>query len=320
VLAVDRKVYTHGYSEIQVPPGDDGPSLLRTGIELLAEGQDLEPALELLTTLLRAGGTAFREDPANVFAVEALRCLALGEDPDVIANAAMVILGQETRRVSRHAAVPPIGDLAAGNGPLVVRGDIMRAHGPVETDRDIVVIGNVGDGAVLKTAGSVRVSGQVGAARLEAGGDFAVVGCVHGKGSGTIVCGGDVTARSIERANVTATGEVRVSSGIAFATVRCGGGVVCAGEGAGAIVGGTIEAGASVHTGRIGAPSCEMTALSVAAPDAIISIRGRLDGTVYVKIGAAWINLHSPLEHVTLSAEQGMISVGKYEGKDARGR
>jgi hypothetical protein len=313
ILEVADRVYTRGIAEASLPAGDEGCPLFRAGIDLLANGLDADRTLEILTTLLRSSGPDFGRLPANVAAVEAVRGIVLGERASEVRRRAKRAVGQDEfeEEPSPHLAPAP---QPGGTGPLILRGGMKPGDAPLNTTRDVMILGNVPDGGAIKTSGSLTVSGQVGAAELEAGGDLSVGGCVHGKGTGKLLCGGDLRARSLERVKVIVSGDVRVTSGIVHATVRCGGNLFCEGQ-AGAVFGGSLAAEGFITATRIGAPYCDWT--KVRAGAAVTATESVFSG-VHVEIGSAFLATRSNYERATFVAEGASIVVRRSESDHER--
>ena len=161
-------------------------------------GLDLETTLEILKTLLYSSGPELGERPLDFLEIETIKYIAFGEDPATIRARIQAIVSREQPLKERPVLPPPVA-VADGNGPLIFRRDLEQSDGPIETTRDVMIIGDVQDGAVIRTTGSATVKGNVAGAVLEAGGNVSIDGVVHGKGKGRIRCAGDLRARALER-------------------------------------------------------------------------------------------------------------------------
>ncbi|HLQ33575.1 MAG TPA: FapA family protein, partial [Chloroflexota bacterium] len=117
--------------------------------------------------------------------------------------------------------------------------------------------------------GNVRIDGMVDSAGIESGKDLLISGGIHGHGESKIACGGQMSARFIDSAEVTCEGNLTVISTIVRSSVVCHGAVTAMGRGS--IVGGKVKAvnGISCNTAgsSAGVPtSLELDWLSAVRP------------------------------------------------------
>jgi len=118
---------------------------------------------------------------------------------------------------------------------LTVGGDVDYGCGNIDFHGDVHIVGSVLDGFEVKSQNNVFITGTIGNARIEAGGDVSVGSGIIGHGRGFVRSGGDVSAKFIENATVVAI------------TKR------------GSLIGGRISARESIRAKALGAPGCPKT-------------------------------------------------------------
>lgn len=128
--------------------------------------------------------------------------------------------------------------------------DVDTSTGNIEYSGDVLVTGNVKTGFCVEAEGNVEVRGVVEGALISSGGDVIIARGVNGMGKGTIVAKGNVVARFIENANVSAGGYVH-SEAIMHSKVKASGDVTVNGK-RGFIVGGSVKSLGSITAKTIG--------------------------------------------------------------------
>ena len=86
--------------------------------------------------------------------------------------------------------------------------DVSTSTGNIEYHGNIEVKGNVCENFSVKTDGNVFVNGVVEGAVIEAGGDIVIARGMHGQNKGKLVAGGNIIAKFLSAAEVTAHGFV----------------------------------------------------------------------------------------------------------------
>lgn len=140
---------------------------------------------------------------------------------------------------------------------LKINGNVDMGVGNVEFEGDIMVQGNVISGLTLQAAGTIEVRGYVEAATLIAGKDIVLRNGMQGMSQGKLEAGGNIVARFIERATVSAKGDI-VADYMVQCMVMAGGSVTMRGKW-GKVLGGVIRAGKDVTARIIGSPSNDRT-------------------------------------------------------------
>ncbi len=189
---------------------------------------------------------------------------AKDETPRIGAGVTLVEKPDGTAEVVAQVAGKAVldGNRLVVSSEHTVMGDVSVRGGDVIFPGDVVVRGNVLDGAVVKAGGNITVMGRVDGAHLEAEGTIAVSKGIVGGGRGMVRARGDITATFCEGATVESRGDVDISRGIMNSDVSASGTVRCM-QGRGAIIGGTIRAGRAVEAKNIGTESSSETQIIV---------------------------------------------------------
>jgi hypothetical protein len=116
-------------------------------------------------------------------------------------------------------------------------------------------------GFKLHAAGNIEVFGVVEGATLEAGGDVIIHRGVQGMSRCTIKAGGNVVAKFIENATVTADGYITADS-IFSSNISAKGDIVVSGRG-GSIIGGTVTSTTLIDATSIGTAMGAATTVEV---------------------------------------------------------
>ncbi len=144
-----------------------------------------------------------------------------------------------------------------------VRGDIGFKTGNLNFPGNLVVHGNVTPGFSVIAEGEIVIIGDVDTAtEISAGGRLSIRGSVYGMDKTKLSCGGEFTAKSINRATVEAKGNVLVRDSIMYSQITSGKKVIVD-KGKGWIVGGKVCAGEMISTRIVGSKLGAATDLEV---------------------------------------------------------
>lgn len=139
--------------------------------------------------------------------------------------------------------------------------DVGPSTGNIEYHGTVEVKGNVCENFSVRTKGDVIVNGVVEGAIIEAGGNIIIARGMHGQNKGKLVAGGNIIAKFISAADVTASGFVEAEQ-ILNANVVAGT-EVHAEAGKGLVNGGKIVASKAVNLKNAGSPMGSMTIIEV---------------------------------------------------------
>ncbi|HLC42064.1 MAG TPA: FapA family protein [Methylomirabilota bacterium] len=148
---------------------------------------------------------------------------------------------------------------------------VLRVHdvdfkiGNINFNGAVVIQGSVLDGFHVVAKGDILVSGTVGVARLESGGNIVIQGGLLGGKKATLTAAGDVQAKFIDDASVTAERNVIVAEYIMHSQVTAGRKVILRGT-RGTIIGGVIRAGEEIQARIAGSPRYDGKTLLEAGP------------------------------------------------------
>lgn len=320
VRAVAAHAFEAGIMAVAPPVSRPETRLFRLAMELAVSGAEPETIMELLDLLLLSSGPAFRRLSANRLAVEAARLVLEGEEPSRLINC---ILSSDGALPSPDTPSPPLIFEIGAEGPAA-QPFAYAPSAPILSDGGLRVRGEIPDGMIIRTAGSLTIEGHVGAAALEAGGDLIVFGSVNGKGRGHLRCGGELRAYALERIDAEVGGTATVESAIFHAIIRAGGDIRCEG---GAMVGGSLSADGSISAGQLGARLCGRTDISAGlggpgerdgpAPAASVRVSGLAYDRVRVRVGAASIELRSAMQGVEFREEGRILRARGLPGNQA---
>ncbi len=149
---------------------------------------------------------------------------------------------------------------------LTIDGDAGYSMRTVDFNGDVVVKGDVLTDVVIRAGGDITVDGVVEGATLVTTGNIVVRHGVHGKGKAVLEAGGSVISNFIEKAKITAGGDIRVdymANTQAYAKKT----ILATGK-KGQIIGGEAFAGEAVDAYRIGNEMGTRTNISVDSEDA----------------------------------------------------
>ena len=128
--------------------------------------------------------------------------------------------------------------------------DVDHNTGIIEFEGDLIIMGNVGAGAVIKTSRTLTINGTVEAANLTAGADIMLKRGIQGNNKARIEAKGTVYADFIEQTEVIATGNVEANS-IVNSQINAEGKVVLNGK-KGCLLGGYTHATKGIACKQLG--------------------------------------------------------------------
>ncbi len=163
----------------------------------------------------------------------------------------------------------------------IISGDVTVASGDIIFGRDIVVRGNVTEGAIIRAGGNITIVGRVDAAFIHAGGDISISQGIVAGGRGLVEAGGNVDSAFAEQAVIRAGGDVNIRKGILNSDISARGSVFC-NQGRGAIIGGIVRATRTIEAKKFGSPSSPETQLVVGSDYLLLERRDALKEQVRV--------------------------------------
>jgi uncharacterized protein (DUF342 family) len=184
--------------------------------------------------------------------------IGLGKNVSIADNGATVIA-----TASGHVMLK--GGKITVETVLVIPGNVDARTGNVNALGSVVIKGNVEDGFAVTAQGKIEVSGYVGKANLNAGGDIIVSRGINGgegKEFGHIVAGKSIWSSFIQNAQADAGEFVIVSAGIVNSDVVSQKKVLCKGKRA-KIVGGHVRASEEVNAVILGSAGGSETLIEV---------------------------------------------------------
>lgn len=149
---------------------------------------------------------------------------------------------------------------------LVVAEDVDRTTGNIDFDGSILVKGSVRSDFTVKASQHIEVCGNVGRARIEAGGDVFIKGGIQGKGEAYIVAGNNVATKFVESAHVIAGGNMLINGHVMNCTIEARHDVISDGKKA-TIVGGLIRSFSMVRAAVIGSREYVATRIELASSE-----------------------------------------------------
>ncbi len=132
---------------------------------------------------------------------------------------------------------------------FLVSGDLNLAVGNIDFDGIVEITGDVEDGFKVKASKTIIIGGLVGACDIEAGLDIQINGGCNGKEQAHLQCSGNLEARYLNEAQVTARGDVIIKNEVVNSDIRCLGRVSV---NSGSVRGGRIAAKKGIESFDIG--------------------------------------------------------------------
>lgn len=145
--------------------------------------------------------------------------------------------------------------------------NVDNSTGDINYEGTVKISGNVCSNFSVRAKGNVEIMGVVEGATIEAGGDITIARGVNGMGKGVLKAGGNIIAKFIENATVTANGFVETEA-ILHSTVMAGSEVNVVGK-KGLISGAHVSATNGIHAKTLGSQMGADTILELGVNPAI---------------------------------------------------
>lgn len=171
---------------------------------------------------------------------------------------------QITSDVNGHVAL--VQDKVFVSDVLEVE-NVDTSTGDIEYEGSVLVNGNVLTNFSIKAQGHVEIRGVVEGARIEAGGDIIIARGMNGMGRGVLATKGNVVAKYLENATVSAKGYVSTES-ILHSRVMAGTEINVTGR-KGFITGGRVSAANVIRVKTLGSPMGADTIVEVGADPSV---------------------------------------------------
>ena len=139
--------------------------------------------------------------------------------------------------------------------------NVDNSTGDIDYEGSVQVNGNVCSNFTVKAQGNIEIKGVVEGARVEAGGNITIARGVNGMGKGVLTAGGNIVAKFIENATVTASGYVE-SGSILHSHVNAQTEINVSGK-RGFITGGEVCATNCINVKTLGSPMGADTVVNV---------------------------------------------------------
>lgn len=238
VVSAMEKVYANDPVIIVEPPTDG-----ITGVNVMGEEIPAKPGKPV-----KFAAGAQSDPDADVI---------LGENVELVLNGTRVIakIDGMVKREGRHIDVAPVYE---------VEGDVDYSVGNLDISGDVLIRGSVLSKFEVKASGDIHIQGSVEDAVVQSGGSIFIEQGVYGNEKAIICAAKNITAKSIEQANVFSRGSVITYSNISHSTVTAYGNIETTAKN-GFIVGGLLRAGFRVTTSRLGSQAGTITTLDVGA-------------------------------------------------------
>ncbi len=157
--------------------------------------------------------------------------------------------------------------------PVVTVKDVDYHTGNVRIDGSVVVERGIADGFVVEATGDVQVGQGVGRATIRAGGNVLLKTGINGGTEGIVEADGNVFARYIESATVSAAGHVLVEEAIMHSSVAARGNCVLNGRRS-EIIASRLVVGGSVWCKKLGSIAEALVSVEIGvAPDIVDGFR-----------------------------------------------
>lgn len=143
---------------------------------------------------------------------------------------------------------------------LEIPGDVDFESGNIEAVVNVHVKGTVRDLFEVKSKKSISIFGAIEAAVVEAEEDVVVRGGILGRGKGHVRAGGGITAKFCDEADISATGDIKITRELMNSRVRCESKLFAE---HGSVIGGAIYAREGVDVASLGSDACVPTCITV---------------------------------------------------------
>lgn len=141
--------------------------------------------------------------------------------------------------------------------------NVDNSTGNIDFDGSVQINGNVATNFEVKATGNINVKGVVEGAKLVAGGNIIISRGMNGMSKGELYAGGNIAAKFIENATVSAEGYVNTES-ILHSKVSAGTEIIVTGK-KGFITGGVVQAESLIEVRTLGATMGASTVVEVGA-------------------------------------------------------
>lgn len=179
------------------------------------------------------------------------------------------------------------------DGRVELRGDVLTVSkdlhvqavnastGNIKFDGNVIVGGDVSDGASIVAGGTVIVDGFVENATISAAGDIILKkgangGAIEGSGVGLLEAGGDIEGKFIENMKVVAKGDMLINYAL-NSDISTEGSLVVSGNRS-LILGGSVFAARGIRVCNLGNASGMRTAVRMGVSDYMLSSQKKIEG------------------------------------------
>lgn len=146
---------------------------------------------------------------------------------------------------------------------LEISGDVDLNVGDINFPGNVVIFGNVNDTFKVYSGANIEIKGNIGKSNVVAEGNIIVRQGIQGKDEAKIICGGDLYAKFIERANVQVEGYIIVTEVILHSHVSSKNKIFCLGGKRSQIAGGVVRALYEINSKFLGAEAYTETLVEV---------------------------------------------------------
>jgi uncharacterized protein (DUF342 family) len=226
--------------------------------------------------------------------------------------------------VSTQTGCPVLRFNSVRLDPILTVEKVDEESGDLNYSGSILILGAVQSGYLVQAKGHIEVLGDVGGARLEAGGDILIHGAVNGQGQCLIRAAGQIVATRLSQVLIECGRDIRVREGVYQSHLRAGGSIVI-GETpeTGLLLGGRLVALRQLRVGQIGNERKSVAHIHLGQDDyacdqfeaknhALTELRQELDSTLkkLIQVRAQEVPLVNPellqrkLHHLEQQVEQ----------------
>ena len=161
------------------------------------------------------------------------------------------------------------GDTVFVSDTYTVAADVDPSTGDIEYEGNVVVVGNVRTGFMIKAKGDIEVRGVVEGATLISEGDIILHRGIQGMNKGVLQAEGDVVTKFIESATVKTGGDVKAGA-ILHSNIDAMGSIICEGKKA-FTIGGTLSSRSLISLKTIGNKMGTVTNIRVGVDPVIMN-------------------------------------------------
>ncbi|NLZ81047.1 MAG: DUF342 domain-containing protein, partial [Clostridiales bacterium] len=164
--------------------------------------------------------------------------------------------------VSGHVELDYEGKVVVSN-IYEVDGDVDSSTGDIQYEGNVFVKGNVRTGYSIVATGDIEINGVVEGAKIVAGGQIVLRRGIQGMNRGTLEAKGNIVAKFIESAKVSAGGAIETDC-ILHSTVSANGVISLKGK-RGLLIGGNVRSSRQIEAQNIGSSMGTSTVVEVGA-------------------------------------------------------